>query len=75
VSDLDPHGDALLLFGVELLAQECVEESEVARLLASSVGEDGVEACGDGAEAQSHKVILDASANEVGHGAPPTAAA
>jgi len=47
VGDLDPHRQAALLLGIELFAQDSVEEVEIGRLLACSVGEHGIESiCG-----------------------------
>ncbi len=51
--DLDAHRDALLLLGVELVAEDLVEEVEVGRLFAGSLRQDRVEPRGHRAEAQS----------------------
>ncbi len=66
VGDLDAHGDALALLGVDLLAQQLVEEVEVGRLGARGLGQDRVEALGHVAEAQPDQVLVDTGVDEFG---------
>ena len=73
VRDLDPHGDASLVLGVELLAQHTVEEVEVGRLAARGFGKERIESLRSRRHAQPLQLRLDASAHELAHHAPPAA--
>jgi hypothetical protein len=75
VSDLDAHGDTLLLLGLGLLGEELVEEVEIGRLGARSSRQDGVKALRDGAEPRLEQAFLDAGSRDLAHRDPPAASA
>ena len=73
--DLESHRDARALLGIDLLAQDGIEEVEIRRLGARGVVEHGVEALGHVAQAKSRECLDDAGVHDGGHRAPPTTAA
>jgi hypothetical protein len=75
VRDLDAHRNPLALLGVDLLAEQLVEEIEVGRFGSGGGGENRVEALGDMAEVELGEPLDDASMDELAHDPPPTAAA
>jgi hypothetical protein len=75
VGDGHAHRDALALLGVDLAAQETVEEVEIGRLATRGLGEQRVEALGEMAEAQAHEILQHACVDDGAHRVPPASAA
>ena len=73
--DLDGHRDPLLLLGIELVAEDLVEEVEVSGLFPRGLRQDRIEPRGHRAEPQSKEPLLDTGANDLTHAAPATTAA
>jgi hypothetical protein len=67
VCDLDAHGDALALFGLDLLTQDLVEKVQIRRLSLGRLIENRVDALGDEAETESLQVLDDARMDDGAH--------
>src|SRR5215204_4688252 len=67
VRDLHAHGDALALFGLDLLSQHLVEEIKIGRLTFGGLIEDCVEALGDEPETEPLEMIDDARMDDGAH--------
>jgi len=69
------HRDALALLGVDLAAQERVEEVEIGWLAAGGLREQRVEALDQVPEAQAHEIVQHARVDDGAHRAPSRTAA
>src|SRR2546425_542165 len=69
------HRDALALLGVDLAAQERVEEVEIGRLAAGGLREQRVETLDQACETQAREIVQHARVDDGAHRAPPRTAA
>jgi hypothetical protein len=71
VRDLEAHGHARPLFGLDFLAQHGIEEVEVGRLVARGLPEHRIEPLGDVAQTKAGELLHDARIHDGAHWAPP----
>src|SRR5947207_5917776 len=71
VRDLEPHGDASPLLGIDFLSQHAVEEIEIRRFGAGRLTQHGVQPLGHIAEPQPRELLDDARLNDHTHWSPP----
>src|SRR5207302_5507084 len=74
MSDGHAHRDALALLGVDLAAEERVEEIEVGGLAASGLREQRLEALHDVTEAQAGEILQNPCVDDGAHRVPPRTA-
>ena len=65
--DLQPHGGARTLFGLDLLAEHAIEKVEIRRLSPGRVVEHGIEALGHVAQAEPRELLDDSGMDDDAH--------